>query len=70
MATEDVVAMLHDMGIETGIDLDKLFSVDHYICEKLGKKTNSKVAALKGFTTNDKNTLATQSGNQTKRQPK
>ncbi|XP_037828840.1 hydroxymethylglutaryl-CoA lyase, mitochondrial [Lucilia sericata] len=42
-ATEDVVYMLHGMGIETGIDLDKLITVGRYICEQLGRQSESKV---------------------------
>lgn len=49
VATEDVVAMLEDMGIETGVDLDRLIATGKFICEYLGKKTNSKVAAASGL---------------------
>ncbi|WP_088328362.1 hydroxymethylglutaryl-CoA lyase [Lacimicrobium sp. SS2-24] len=49
VATEDVVYMLHGMGIETGIDLDKLIQAGERITSKLGRSTNSKVAnALAG----------------------
>ncbi|PFX26671.1 Hydroxymethylglutaryl-CoA lyase, mitochondrial [Stylophora pistillata] len=44
VATEDVVYMLHGMGIETGIDLDKLVEAGHFICQALDRKTSSKVA--------------------------
>ncbi len=44
VATEDVVYMLHGMGIETGIDLDKLVDAGHYISEFLGRKPNSRAA--------------------------
>jgi len=44
VATEDVVFMLHGMGIETGIDLDKLIDAGAYISEFLGRKPNSRVA--------------------------
>jgi len=47
-ATEDVVYMFHGMGIKTGIELDKLLEVGKYICNKLNRKTESKVSrALK-----------------------
>ena len=42
--TEDVVFMLHGMGIETGIDLDKLVDAGAYISDYLGRKPNSRVA--------------------------
>jgi hydroxymethylglutaryl-CoA lyase len=44
VATEDVVYMLHGMGIETGIDLDKLIDAGAYISDFLGRKPNSRVA--------------------------
>jgi hydroxymethylglutaryl-CoA lyase len=44
VATEDVVYMLHGMGIETGIDLDKLIDAGKYISDFLGRKPNSRVA--------------------------
>ncbi len=42
VATEDVVYMLHGMGIATGVDLDQLVMVGADICAVLGKKTVSK----------------------------
>ncbi|XP_055544136.1 hydroxymethylglutaryl-CoA lyase, mitochondrial [Wyeomyia smithii] len=42
-ATEDVVYMLHGLGIDTGIDLGKLVNVGKFICEKLGRQSESKV---------------------------
>jgi hydroxymethylglutaryl-CoA lyase len=43
VATEDVVFMLHGMGIETGIDLDALVDTGAYISEQLGRQTTSRV---------------------------
>ncbi|XP_014090126.2 hydroxymethylglutaryl-CoA lyase, mitochondrial [Bactrocera oleae] len=43
VATEDVVYMLHGMGIETGVDLEKLIAVGRYICNELGRQSESKV---------------------------
>jgi len=37
VATEDVVFMLHGLGIQTGIDLDRLVDAGAYICEVLGR---------------------------------
>lgn len=42
-ATEDVVYMLHGMGVTTGIDLEKLIYVGRFICQKLGRVSESKV---------------------------
>ena len=44
VATEDVVYLLHGMGIETGIDLDKLVDAGQFISEFLGRKLNSRAA--------------------------
>jgi hydroxymethylglutaryl-CoA lyase len=44
VATEDVVYMLRGMGIETGIDLDKLVDAGQYISTQLGRKPNSRAA--------------------------
>lgn len=38
VATEDVVYMLHGMGVKTGIDLAKLNEVNSWMSQKLGKK--------------------------------
>ncbi|KAH8410132.1 hypothetical protein KR009_006752, partial [Drosophila setifemur] len=42
-ATEDVVYMLHGMGLSTGVNLDKLIQVGRYICLELGRSSESKV---------------------------
>ena len=44
VATEDVVYMLHGMGIETGIDLDKLVDAGKYISDYLRRPPNSRAA--------------------------
>jgi hydroxymethylglutaryl-CoA lyase len=44
VASEDVVYMLHGMGIDTGINLEKLAAVGRYISDKLGRQPGSKVA--------------------------
>lgn len=43
VATEDLVYQLNGMGVETGIDLEKLMEAGDYICKELGKPTESKV---------------------------
>jgi isopropylmalate/homocitrate/citramalate synthase len=44
VATEDLVYMLNGMDVETGVDLDRLIAAGAFICEKLGRLTQSKVA--------------------------
>jgi hydroxymethylglutaryl-CoA lyase len=44
VATEDVVYLLHGMGIETGIDLDALVDAGAFISDFLGRQTQSRVA--------------------------
>ncbi len=44
VATEDVVYMLHGMGIDTGLDLDKLIDAGVFISDALGRPTQSRVA--------------------------
>lgn len=42
VATEDVVYMLHGMGIGTGIDLEALARVGQFISAACGRETQSK----------------------------
>jgi isopropylmalate/homocitrate/citramalate synthase len=44
VATEDLVYMLNGMEVETGVDLDLLITAGSFICEKLGRQTQSRVA--------------------------
>ena len=44
VATEDVVYMLHGMGIETGVDLAKLIDAAFFISDHLGRPPVSRVA--------------------------
>jgi hydroxymethylglutaryl-CoA lyase len=44
LATEDVVYMLDGMGIETGVNLDKLIGVGNWISYHLKRENRSKVA--------------------------
>jgi hydroxymethylglutaryl-CoA lyase len=43
VASEDVVYMLHGLGIQTGIDLDALAVVGRWLAALLGRETGSKV---------------------------
>nr|WP_315236473.1 hydroxymethylglutaryl-CoA lyase [uncultured Albidiferax sp.] len=44
VATEDVVYLLHGMGIDTGIDLELLVDAGQFISDYLGRKSNSRAA--------------------------
>ena len=44
VATEDVVYMLHGMGIDTGIDLGRLVEAGQFISDFLQRKPNSRAA--------------------------
>ena len=44
VATEDVVYLMHGLGIETGVDLDRLVDAGAWICAELGREPSSKVA--------------------------
>src|SRR5471032_2330283 len=44
VATEDVVYLLHGLGIKTGIDLDKLVTAGAFISKAIGKPNGSRVA--------------------------
>ena len=44
VASEDVVYLLHGMGIETGIDLDQLIDAGQFINDFLQRKSGSRVA--------------------------
>ncbi len=48
VATEDVAYMLAGIGIETGIDLDKLIDTGLWLSRQLGRGTGSKVAQARG----------------------
>lgn len=43
VATEEVVYMMHGLGLDTGIDLHKLVDAGEFICGVLDKNTQSKV---------------------------
>lgn len=44
VATEDVVYMLDGLGIETGVDLEKLLAASRFISDAIGRAPASKVA--------------------------
>ena len=43
VASEDVVYMLHGMGIGTGVDLDRLIDTGRWLSAQLGRDNGSKV---------------------------
>jgi hydroxymethylglutaryl-CoA lyase len=43
VASEDVVYMLHGMGMQTGVDLDLLIATGAWLATQLGKETASRV---------------------------
>ena len=43
VATEDLLYMLNGMGIETGVDLDRLLDAGAFICGELGRQPQSRV---------------------------
>ena len=45
VATEDVLYLLNGLGINTGVDLNKLIQAGQYITQQLHRNTGSKVAA-------------------------
>lgn len=47
LASEDLIYMLHEMGIETGVDLDKLVGINHFLSEKFGRQLKSKYSLTK-----------------------
>lgn len=49
VATEDLLYMLEGLGIETGIDLDAMIDVGHFISDLLGRENQSKVARAKSL---------------------
>ncbi|MGQ9365827.1 hydroxymethylglutaryl-CoA lyase [Azospirillum sp. A39] len=48
VASEDVLYMLNGLGVETGVDLDRLVAAGAFIGEALGRPTASKVARARG----------------------
>jgi len=48
VASEDVVYMLHGMGVKTGIDLSALAEAGHWLAALLGRESGSKAARAMG----------------------
>ncbi len=48
VASEDVVYMLHGLGVRTGIDLEKLADTGRWLAARLGRETGSKAGKALG----------------------
>ncbi|GAB2514476.1 hydroxymethylglutaryl-CoA lyase [Lysobacter humi (ex Lee et al. 2017)] len=48
VASEDVIYMLHGLGLRTGVDLDALVTVGQWLSGLLGRETSSRVARALG----------------------
>lgn len=48
VSTEDLLFMLHGMGISTGVDLDRVVAAGNFIAAALGRPSGSKVAQSMG----------------------
>lgn len=44
VATEDVLYLMHGLGLETGIDIYKMVQTGNMICKAIGRKNQSKAA--------------------------
>lgn len=44
VATEDVIYLMNGLGIQTGVNLDRLIAAGEYICAILGRPTHSRAA--------------------------
>jgi len=50
VATEDLIYMLHGLGINTGVDLERLIAAGRFICTELDRCNQSRVATALGAT--------------------
>ncbi|HEY5429095.1 MAG TPA: hydroxymethylglutaryl-CoA lyase [Solirubrobacteraceae bacterium] len=50
VATEDLVYLLHGEGVSTGIDLDALIEVSHWVAEQLGHEVPGRLQRAGDFT--------------------
>ncbi|EQD32137.1 hydroxymethylglutaryl-CoA lyase [mine drainage metagenome] len=51
VASEDVIYMLHGMGLHTGVDLDALVASGHWLAAQLGRVTGSRVGRARAVET-------------------
>ncbi|MED6243105.1 hypothetical protein ATANTOWER_015024 [Ataeniobius toweri] len=50
VSTEDVLYMLQGMGIETGVNLDRVIEAGDFICNALDRRSSSKVSEARSRT--------------------
>lgn len=55
VATEDVLYLLQGLNIDTGVDLDQVIDIGNFICEKMNRQNESKVAMAHSFSKRRKN---------------
>ncbi len=48
VASEDVIYMLHGMGLQTGVDLDALIATGQWLATQLGRGNGSRVGQARG----------------------
>jgi isopropylmalate/homocitrate/citramalate synthase len=48
VASEDLLYLLNGLGIETGVDLEKLMAAGRFICSQLGRRSGSRVVLAVG----------------------
>lgn len=58
VATEDVLYMLDGLGIETGVDLDRVVAAGRFICDHLGRVPASRVARARASEPHPRSTAA------------
>jgi isopropylmalate/homocitrate/citramalate synthase len=59
IATDDLVYLLHGQGLSTGIDLDALIGVSHWLADQLGHDIPGRVQRAGDFTAVSGRTPAT-----------
>ena len=57
IATDDLVYLLHGEGVETGIDLERLIEVSHWLAEQLGHDVPGRVQRAGDFTAVSRRTV-------------
>jgi hydroxymethylglutaryl-CoA lyase len=62
VASEDVLYMLQGLGIETGVDLERLIETAWWISAQLGRRPASKVALARGAKTGGRGEKSRESG--------
>lgn len=45
LATEDLVYLLNGLGVQHGVDMDKLLDASAFICAAIGRPNSSRVAS-------------------------